>query len=60
MYMNTRDIEKEGFSVRNIVVPCSQIKITHANDNRAPFKERVKQSIVWILVAIMIIGIYLL
>ncbi len=60
MYMNIRDTEKERFSIGDIIVPCSSIKITHVNDNRPPFKEIAKKAIIWILIIAMACGLVFL
>ena len=60
MYMNTRDLENESFSIGDIIVPCSSIEITHINDNKAPLKEKFKRSVVWLLIIAMLAGIFMM
>ncbi len=58
MYINEREIEEERFSIEDVVVPYSNIKITHVNDNKPPFKETLKKAIVWLLIIGMIAGLF--
>lgn len=56
MYMNTKEIEKERFSIGDIIVQFSNIEITHANDNKPPLKEVV---IIWTLILAMAVSLFL-
>lgn len=60
MYINSSDkVEEERFVIEDIIVPYSNIEITHANDNKPPFKFILKRTIVWLLIAAMIVGLFL-
>ena len=61
MYMNSSDeIEEERFEIEDIVVPYSSIEINHVNDNKPPLRFVLKRAIVWILIAVMVAGLFLL
>lgn len=55
MYINRRDIP-EG-SIEDVIVPYSNIEITHANDNKAPLKVIVKKAVVWVLIVSVAVGL---
>ena len=57
MYISEREIEEERYSIEDTIVPYSNIEITHANDNKPPFKVMVKKTVVWLLIIGMIAGI---
>ncbi len=58
MYINEREIEEERYSVEDTIVPYSNIEITHANDNKPPFKVVFKKAIVWLLIIGMVAGLF--
>ncbi len=59
MYMNTEEIEKERFSLGDIIVQFSNIEITHANDNKPPLKEVLKKVIIWTLILAIAVSLFL-
>jgi len=58
MYINEREIEEERYSIEDTIVPYSNIEITHANDNKPPFKVIVKKAVVWLLIIGMTAGLF--
>lgn len=58
MYVNEREIEEERYSIEDTIVPYSNIKITHVNDNKPPFKVVIKKAVVWLLIIGMIAGLF--
>lgn len=58
MYINEREIEEERFSVEDVIVPYSNIEITHVNDNKPPFKVLVKKAVVWVLIIGMVASLF--
>lgn len=57
MYINEREIEEERYSIEDAIVPYSNIKITHVNDNKPPFKVVIKKAVVWLLIIGMVAGL---
>ena len=60
MYMIVKEIEEEVHTIEDVIVPYSNINITHANDNKPPFKLILKRTILWIFVVSMIAGLFVL
>ena len=58
MYISEREIEEERFSIEDIIVPYSNIEITHVNDNKPPFKVLLKKTVVWVLIIGMIASLF--
>ena len=58
MYINKKEIEEERYSIEDVIVPYSNIEITHVNDNKPPFKVVVKKAVVWLLIIGMIAGLF--
>lgn len=59
MYVNRRETEEERYTVEDVIVPYSNVKITHVNDNKPPFKVVLKKAMVWLLVVGMFVGLFL-
>lgn len=59
MYVNEKEIEEERYSIEDVVVPYSNVKITHANDNKPPLKLVFKRAVLWILLASMVTGLFI-
>ena len=57
MYVSKREIEEEGV-IEDVIVPYSNVKITHVNDNRPPFSVMLKKFVVWVLIAGMVMGLF--
>lgn len=51
--------EEQHFSIEDIV-SYSNIKITHANDNKTPMKIVVFKSVVWLLIISFIASLFFL
>ena len=60
MYISEIEIEEERFSIEDVIVPYSNIEITHVNDNKPPFKVMVKKAVVWLLIIGMVVGLFFL
>lgn len=60
MYISEIEIEEERFSIEDVIVPYSNIEITHVNDNKPPFKVMVKKAVVWLLIIGMVAGLFFL
>lgn len=58
MYSKEREIKEERYSIEDVVVPYSNISITHANDNKPPFKTILKRAMLWFLIALMVLGLF--
>lgn len=58
MNIGVSKIEEEYFSIEDVIVPYSNIEITHVNDNKAPIEVIAKKAIIWLLFACMIAGIF--
>ncbi|MBO4405864.1 MAG: hypothetical protein J5821_03975 [Alphaproteobacteria bacterium] len=58
MYINKKEIEEERFSIEDVIVPYSNIEITHVNDNKPPFKVMLKKAVVWLLIIGMVAGLF--
>ena len=58
MYISEIEIEEERFSIEDVIVPYSNIEITHVNDNKPPFKVMVKKAVVWLLIIGMVVGLF--
>jgi len=58
MYVDKREIEEERYNIEDVIVPYSNIKITHVNDNKPPFKIVVKKAVVWLLIIGMVAGLF--
>lgn len=56
MYISKREDIREK-SIEDVIVPYSNIEITHANDNKPPFKVLVKKALVWVLILSFIAGL---
>jgi len=59
MYVNRRETEEERYTVEDVIVPYSNVKITHVNDNKPPFKVVLKKAMVWLLIVGMFVGLFL-
>ena len=58
MFIDTNNIEMEReFSVGDIV-SYANIKLIHANDNKAPLKVVIAKTLVWLLIISMITGLF--
>lgn len=60
MYVDKREIEEERYNIEDVIVPYSNIEITHANDNKPPFKIVIKKAVVWLLIIGMVASLFLL
>lgn len=58
MYSKEREIKEERYSIEDVVVPYSNINITHANDNKPPFKIMLKRAMLWFLIALIVLGLF--
>ena len=58
MYVDKREIEEERYNIEDVIVPYSNIEITHVNDNKPPFRVRVKRAVVWLLIVGMVAGLF--
>ena len=58
MYISEKEIEEERYSIEDVIVPYSNVKITHVNDNKPPFKVMVKKAIVLLLIIGMFVGLF--
>ena len=59
MNMKMNETKQEHFSVEDVVVPYSNIEITHANDNKAPVKVTLTKIVVVLVIIALIAGIAL-
>ncbi|MDR1983116.1 MAG: hypothetical protein LBQ08_04980 [Holosporaceae bacterium] len=60
MNVNITEVEQEHFSIEVVVVPYSNIEITHVNDNARPVKITVTKIIVWIVIVAMIVALFVI
>lgn len=58
MYIDRKEIEEERYTIEDVIVPYSNVKITHVNDNKPPFKVMVKKAIVWLLIIGMFLSLF--
>ena len=58
MYINEKEIEEERYSIEDVIVPYSNLKITHVNDNKPPLKLIFKRTVLWVLLISMFVGLF--
>ena len=58
MYISEREIEEERYSIEDVIVPYSNLKITHVNDNKPPLKLIFKRTVLWVLLISMFVGLF--
>ena len=58
MYINEEEVEEERYSVEDVIVPYSNVKITHVNDNKPPLMLVFKRTVLWVLIASMLAGLF--
>lgn len=55
MNVRANKAEEEIFTIEDVVVPYSNIEITHANDNKAPIKVQLVKILMWL--AFLVLGV---
>lgn len=60
MSINVSEVQEEYFSIEDVIVQYANIKITHANDNKAPIKTTLRKMSVWLVIIVLSIAIALL
>ncbi len=55
MNVRANKAEEEIFTIKDVIVPYSNIEITHANDNKAPIKVQLAKIFMWL--AFIILGV---
>ena len=48
MNVRVNEVEEEIFTIGDVIVPYSNIEITHANDNKAPMKFQLVRIVIWL------------
>ncbi len=58
MYISEKEVEEERYGIEDIIVPYSNVKITHANDNKPPLRLVFKRVVLWVLLLSMLVGLF--
>lgn len=59
MNINANRTEEEVFTIEDVIVPYSNIEITHANDNKAPVKVTIIKAVVWLAIIALVAALAL-
>ncbi|MCR5225369.1 MAG: hypothetical protein K6C34_04765 [Alphaproteobacteria bacterium] len=54
-----RTEEEEIFTIGDVIVPYSNIEITHVNDNKAPVKVTIMKAVVWLVIISLVAALAL-
>jgi len=57
MYISEEEVEEERYNIEDVIVPYSNLKITHVNDNKPPLKLIFKRTVLWVLLVSMFVGL---
>ncbi|MDR0678553.1 MAG: hypothetical protein LBF44_03395 [Holosporaceae bacterium] len=60
MNVNIIEAEQGYFSIEDVIVPYSNIEITHANDNAKPMGVIMTKVIVWVIIIAMIVSLFVI
>ena len=58
MYISEKEVKEERYSIEDVIVSYSNLKITHVNDNKPPLKLIFKRAVLWVLLISMVVGLF--